>query len=155
MIPRVAAHAIAVLALFVVFVGFGSAPGASAADEPPAWAYEMSTELMSPFCPGRTLAECPSPQAESLRMWILVQGSAGRGEDDVREELYERYGDQIRATPKAEGFGTAAYVIPVVAFLLGGVLLAIFLRRSTAAAGSAPAAALDAESERKLDEMLS
>ena len=33
----------------------------------------------------------------------------------VEEELYERYGDIILAAPRAEGFGTAAYAIPILA----------------------------------------
>ena len=50
--------------------------------EPEGWAYELSHEIMSPFCPGRSLADCPSPQAESLRAWILVQEATGRSQAD-------------------------------------------------------------------------
>lgn len=124
---------------------------------PDGWAYDLANRLMSPFCPGRTLAECPSPQAESLRMWIVVQEAAGRSQEDVLEELYARYGDDIRSTPRAEGFGTAAYVIPVVVFLVGGVLVAAFLYRWTRRGGgppSSPPPALDPEMERRLDEEL-
>src|SRR5262249_46943456 len=94
---------------------------AAAAEEPAApadrgastrWAYDLANDLMSPFCPGRSLADCPSPDAASLRMWILVQAAAGRTRDDVEQELYARYGEVIRAAPKAEGWGLAAYWIP-------------------------------------------
>ena len=132
--------------------------GTAAAEEPPSWAYAIASEVMSPFCPGRTLAECPSSSAESLRMWIIVQAAAGRTRDDVEAELYERYGDQIRSTPKVEGVGIAAYVIPIVAFLAGGALLAWFLRRTTLAAAQEPrlpVEPLDPELERLLDEELS
>ena len=30
-------------------------------------AHELSRELMSPYCPGRTLADCPSPDAGAVR----------------------------------------------------------------------------------------
>ena len=141
---------------FAALLGVLFALSAGASDAP-RWAQQLPNELMSPFCPGVTLAECPSPQAGSLKMWILVQAAAGRGEEDVREELYARYGDQIRPTPKAEGFGIAAYVIPVAAFLGGGGLVAWFLRRSTRRGDredAPPVTALDPEVERKLDEML-
>ncbi len=142
--------------LLAAVVTLLSLAGAAAAADAPEWAYQLPNELMSPFCPGVTLAECTSSSAASLNMWIVVQAAAGRSEEDIRAELYERYGDQIRPTPKAEGIGIAAYVIPVVVFLAGGGLLTWFLRRSTRAPAEAPKAApLDPELDRKLDEVLS
>jgi cytochrome c-type biogenesis protein CcmH/NrfF len=92
-----------------------------------------------------------------MRMWIVVQAAAGRTRADVEDVLYARYGDAVRSAPKAEGFGTAAYVIPVAVFVVGGGLVGWFLRRSTRRARSRPAAPvreLDPEVERKLDELL-
>ena len=111
---------------------------------------------MSPFCPGRSLADCPSPDAASMRMWILVQAAAGRSRADVEEELYARYGEMIRSAPKAEGFGASAYWMPAAFFAGGGVLVAWFLRRATrrGAAAEPPPRPLDPEAERKLDELL-
>ena len=134
-----------------------------ASAEPEGWAYDLAGEMMSPFCPGRTLADCPSPQADSLRMWILVQESAGRTRDDVEEELYERYGGVILAAPRAEGIGVAAYAIPVVAFVGGGGLIVWLLRRLTSRSAPVPEAktgavqgapALDPELERIVEEEL-
>jgi cytochrome c-type biogenesis protein CcmH/NrfF len=153
------------LATMLSAVGVLLLAGASWADaEPEGWAYELASQLMSPYCPGRTLSECPSPQAATLRMWIIVQESAGRPKDEVLEELYARFGDQLRGAPRAEGFGIAAYAIPVLAFLGGGILVWVFLRRHTASsgqvsvsAGAAEAAAsgpLDPELERLVDEDL-
>ncbi len=112
-------------------------PATAEAAEPEGWAYELSHEIMSPFCPGRSLADCPSPQAETLRAWIVIQEATGRSRADVETELLERYGDVILSAPRAEGIGLAAYAIPVLAFVAGGVLVGVFLRRNTRA-GSAP-----------------
>ena len=150
------------LATMLSAVGVLLLAAASWADaEPEGWAYELASQLMSPYCPGRTLSDCPSPQAGTLRMWIIVQESAGRSKDEVLEELYARFGDQLRGAPRAEGFGIAAYAIPVLAFVGGGILVWVFLRRHTAASGdlnaSAEAAAsgpLDPELERLVDEDL-
>ncbi len=134
------------------------AAGASAAEAPTDWAYDVANELMSPFCPGRSLADCPSPDAASLRMWIVVQAAAGRTRADVEDELYARYGNVLRSAPKAEGFGIVAYVLPVVVFLAGGGIVAWFLRRATRRAAVRPAllaAPLDPELDRRLDEVLS
>jgi len=120
------------------------------------WAYALHNELMSPFCPGRTLADCTSPQAASLRMWITVQAAAGRTRSDVEEELLERYGDVLRPAPLPTGFGITAYAFPLIAFLAGGVLVAVFLLRQTrSAAKTTPVdRPMDPDLERIIDEEL-
>jgi len=150
-------------------LAIGAAGFARAADEAPeadaqqpaaapleGWAYALAQELMSPFCPGRTLAECPSSSADSLRMWIIVQEAAGRPRGEVEAELYERYGDVIRAAPLAQGIGLAAYIAPVVVFLLGGAAVVMFLRlqKRRPRERPQPPGAPDPELERILDEEL-
>lgn len=119
--------------LFVLATGAGAqglADEATGSSGPPAWAYSMAHDLMSPFCPGRTLSACPSPQADQLRQWILFQAAAGQTQAEIEEILYERFGDQILSAPKAEGgWGISAYALPVVGFLLGGVFVVFMIRR--------------------------
>jgi cytochrome c-type biogenesis protein CcmH len=134
--------------------GGDAAPSAAA---PGAWGYALPGDLMSPFCPGRTLADCPSPDAATLRAWILVQEAAGRSRDDVEAELLERYGEQILSAPRARGFGITAYAVPIGVFVLGGGLVWLFLRRQTREARAEPrprAASLSPELERLVDEEL-
>jgi cytochrome c-type biogenesis protein CcmH/NrfF len=145
--------AAALVALFL------AAPGAAQeSQEPAGWAYRYFGEVMSPFCPGRTLSACTSPQADSLRMWVLVQEAAGRTEADVHAELVERYGDVILSAPRAQGFGVTAYALPAGIFLAGGLLVVVFLRRQTRAAAESapppPAESVDPEIERIIDEEL-
>ena len=148
--------ALASLAILLALAGPAGA-------EEESWSYQVWNEMMSPFCPGRTLADCPSSQADSLRLWIQMQEAAGRSREDVEAELVERYGDVVLGAPRAQGLGIAAYALPVLAFLAGGVGLAFFLRRHTgrragapgaAAAGSRPAPPPDPELERLVDEEL-
>lgn len=136
-----------------------AAPADESPGAPRGWSYELWSELMSPFCPGRTLADCPSGDAESLRLWILVQEAAGRSRQDVQAELIERYGEVVLSAPRARGIGVAAYAIPVLAFLAGGALVVAFLRRQTRRAAleshaPAPSAPLDPELELRLDREL-
>jgi len=122
---------------------------------PQGWAYDLADELMSPYCPGRTLSECPSPQAQTLRIWLVTQEAAGRPEAEVKDELVERYGKMILPAPPPAGFGLAAYLVPVVAFVAGGALLWVFLRRQTRERPAAVAGPLDPELARLVDEELS
>ena len=124
-----AAALLAALALGVPGVARAAEPAARAAEG--SWGYALWSELMSPFCPGRTLADCTSGEAEQLRSWILVQAASGRSQAEVEAELLERYGDVILSAPRAEGIGLAAYLLPVLAFAAGGSGIAFFLLRQT------------------------
>jgi cytochrome c-type biogenesis protein CcmH len=133
-----------------------AAQPASAADEvAKSWHYDVWNSMMSPYCPGRALLDCPSPQAGELREWIAEQEKAGRRREDVEEQLYQQFGDVILQAPRASGFGLAAYVTPIVGVLVGAVVLASFLRRQASAARqtAAPASAPpDPELDRIIDE---
>jgi cytochrome c-type biogenesis protein CcmH/NrfF len=89
-------------------------------------------------------------------MWLIIQEASGRSLEDVEAELFERYGDELRPAPRAEGFGLAAYVFPVIAFFAGGVIVVVFLIRQTRAAAkpAPPPAAVDPELERVIDQEL-
>jgi cytochrome c-type biogenesis protein CcmH/NrfF len=126
------------------------------AESPAGWAYQLSHQLMSPFCPGRTLPDCPSPQAAQLQQWIREQERIGRARGEVEAELVAQFGEVILQSPRPTGIGLAAYVIPVVLFLCGGSLLVYFLRRQTrqSVPASPPSAGLrpvDPELERRLE----
>jgi len=135
---------------------------AHAADAPPAsreqpadsWHYDLWSHLMSPYCPGRTLLDCTSSQAAELRGWIADQEKLGRSRAEVEAQLYQEFGDVILQAPKPQGFGLAAYVIPALAFLVGGAVVAIFLRRQTPSAPPPPSAVppFDPDIERRIDE---
>jgi cytochrome c-type biogenesis protein CcmH/NrfF len=115
---------------------------ADARGEEAGWSYEMWNDLMSPYCPGRTLADCPSDQEAS-----------GRSAEDVHAEVLAAFGDVVRQAPLPEGLGLAAYVIPILLFLAGGGLVAVFLRKQTrASARPAPVVAVDPELQRELDD---
>lgn len=113
--------------------GTPSAPSAATSS----WAYDLAGELMSPFCPGRTLASCPSPQAGELIQWIATQEAAGVSRDEVIAILVERHGEEILGAPPAKGITLWAYVFPVLGFVAFGGVAAIVLSRIVSAKGGA------------------
>ncbi|MBW2424912.1 MAG: cytochrome c-type biogenesis protein CcmH [Deltaproteobacteria bacterium] len=116
-------------AMLVGLLCAGFAVGTASAQEAASWGYDLSHELMSPFCPGRTLASCPSPQAAELVQWIVTQEASGASREQVVEMLIERYGEEILGAPPAEGITLWAYVFPVLGFTLGGAVAFVVLRR--------------------------
>jgi cytochrome c-type biogenesis protein CcmH/NrfF len=153
LLPRRAALALLAVLALAGGLAAGPATGSAAEAAEPGWGYGLWNELMSPFCPGRTLADCPSEQAEKLREWIVAQEEQGRPKDDVTQELFASFGDVLRQAPAAEGVGLAAYVVPVAIFVAGGGLVALFLarRRGAALAGAPRVAVVDPELQRALD----
>jgi cytochrome c-type biogenesis protein CcmH/NrfF len=115
------------------------AAGLARADE--RWSERLERELMSPYCPGRSLVECPSPQATELRLWIQAQERAGVPRESVEARLFQQFGDQLRHGPRAEGFGLWAYLVPAGALLAGLGLVLVFLRRQSRPAPASPATA--------------
>ncbi len=148
----VGSRGLGALALAVLLLA--ARPASAEASAARGWSYGLWNELMSPYCPGRTLADCPSQQAEELREWIVAQEQAGRARDDVTGELFRSFGDVLRQAPKAEGMGLAAYGIPIALFCAGGALVALFLgRRRGGTPATAPrVAVVDPELQRELDE---
>jgi cytochrome c-type biogenesis protein CcmH/NrfF len=56
---------------------------------------DLSNDLMSPYCPGRTIASCPSEQARKLEDHILAQAEAGKSRKEIEAELVEQFGPEI------------------------------------------------------------
>jgi cytochrome c-type biogenesis protein CcmH len=118
-------------------------------------AHAFARTVMSPFCPGRTLTDCPSPDAAALREEIRQQLAAGVSEEAIRLELERRFGTAVVAVPRS----VWAWIIPLSILGAGLVgLIAAFralsARDRTGASEPAPASPelardLDADLDRR------
>jgi cytochrome c-type biogenesis protein CcmH len=136
--------------LLVALAGAAAAgPNASVGQR----AHALSADLMSPYCPGRTLSDCPSPDAAVVRQEIRARLDAGQSEEEIRATLEARFGGALRGLPTS----AVGWLGPIAILLLGAVALALALRRLSrrealgARAGAPPEIerALDAELERR------
>jgi cytochrome c-type biogenesis protein CcmH len=110
--------------------------------------------VMSPYCPGRTISNCPSPQAEELRAAIKQQLAAGVTPDSIKSQLYAVFGDELRTVPRARGFGLLAWLVPGLAFLAGVWSIVVWLGRTRPPHDSLPepaATELDPKLQARLD----
>ena len=85
--------------------------------------------VMSPYCPGRTLATCSSGAAEDLRQEIKRDLRRGLLPADIENTLYRKFGNSIRGVPEARGIGLVAWLVPAALFGASGAWLVIWLRR--------------------------
>ncbi len=116
------------LACLVVLTLSSTALGAS----PEQAATDLSNEIMSPFCPGVTLHECPSAEALRLRDRIETWFAAGMSRGEIFERLESEYGSGIRAVPPASGMGLIAWLVVAAAALGALATGAILVRRFSA-----------------------
>jgi cytochrome c-type biogenesis protein CcmH/NrfF len=116
---------------FIAFVAavivMGAAPALAAPEDV---ANEVSAEVMSPFCDGVTLHDCPSQAALDLRDQIQTWAEDGWSKSRIIDELEDRFGPGIHATPQ-DSEGVGAWALPVGALLAGIALLAWLAPRWT------------------------
>lgn len=124
------------LVLMLLVVGAGPRMAVAQDANVETQALQVFSHVMSPYCPGLLLADCPSPDAFTLRAEVRARLRAGEAPDDIEESLYRKFGDEIRAVPRADGSGLVLWVAPVLAFVVSLVGLAWYLSRQ--GTGTAP-----------------
>lgn len=104
--------------------------GVARADERSAALDKQATDLyqqvLSPFCPGRSLNDCPSSKAAELKDQMRAELEAGKSGEEVLQGVFQRFGDEYRAVPKFTGVGILVWLAPA-SFILIGLLLAVKL----------------------------
>ena len=94
-------------------------------------ARRVYNQIMSPFCPGQTLANCGSGAAATLRSQIRDRIAAGENPDDIIDSLIEQYGVEVKAEPDKRGFASLVWLGPILLLLAGAVVIAVYVRRNT------------------------
>jgi cytochrome c-type biogenesis protein CcmH/NrfF len=85
-------------------------------------AQSLSHELMSPYCPGRTLSSCPSPNARKLEAFILEEASNGKSKEQIEQELVASFGREKLGTLTSPAIIGFAGGLGLVAAMLIAVL---------------------------------
>jgi cytochrome c-type biogenesis protein CcmH len=118
-------------------------------------ASEVFETVMSPYCPGKLIANCPSSAAAELRQDIRRRIADGASADEIRQELLDTYGEAVRAAPEAEGFNLLAWLAPPAALLAAVVATVLWMRRRSASIASGKSAQpLDADDRARVREAL-
>ena len=84
--------------------------------------------LIAPCCFANTVAEHRSPISDEIRDQIRVAVATGKTETEILDAFVAKYGERILAAPKPQGFNLLAYILPLIAFAAGLVVVAVTLR---------------------------
>ncbi len=87
---------------------------------------DFSETVRCPQCRSQSVADSDSPLASTIREDISRRFAEGQSEDEVRDYLRGRYGEDVLLTPSGSGIGSLVWVLPVAALILafGGVAFA-------------------------------
>jgi cytochrome c-type biogenesis protein CcmH len=115
-------------------------------------------QVFSPFCPGRSLNDCPSSKAAELKDEMRAELEAGKSPEVILQEVFQKYGDQYRAVPPFAGVGMLVWLVPIGFVVIGlGIAVAVSnsRKRSAAAPLKSTPSHLSEEDERRIQEELS
>ena len=80
-----------------LWVGVIPAAGVESVPDP----LDVAKSIMSPVCPGRLIADCPSPEAEQLREVIRRQIKQGKSKGEIIDYFVDEYRDGRTPNPCA------------------------------------------------------
>jgi len=145
--------------LLAVALGLIVATSAQAAPVQRTSLNAVESEVMCVSC-GVPLAIAESPQADAERREITRLIAQGMTKQEILDSLVGTYGGRVLASPKDEGFGLAAYLVPIAIVLAMLAGLAVYLprwRRNRDDADSTPAddgpRLTDADSQRLAEDL--
>lgn len=84
---------------------------------------ELARELRCTVCQSETLWESNSTLAQQMRTLIREKLEQGQSPQQVKDFLFQRYGDYILMRPRFSGAHIALWLLPLVLLLLGGFAL--------------------------------
>jgi cytochrome c-type biogenesis protein CcmH/NrfF len=134
--------------LLVPAVGAQIPEGVDGTFRPHPEAEKAISRLLSPFCPGFMLSQCPAAESLALRDSLQVLALQGWNADALEAWMLANHGEEYRAVPKRSGAGLLAWLFPPLALLMGlGVvgwaLRSLVARRGETATEGAGAADAD------------
>ncbi|MEN9846082.1 MAG: hypothetical protein RIS36_1229 [Pseudomonadota bacterium] len=121
-------------------------------------ATNLYQQVFSPFCPGRSLNDCPSSKAAELKDQMRAELEAGKAPEVILNEVIQKFGEQYRAVPQFSGVGMFVWLVPIGFVALGLVVavgVSVSRKRSSPTPATSPTPALSADEERKIQEELS
>jgi cytochrome c-type biogenesis protein CcmH/NrfF len=131
-------------------------PAAAACAQPKTSLSYLEGQIMCPTC-HTTLDQSDSQAAERIKVFIQQHIDRCESADQIRAALVANYGSRILAAPTHKGLDLLAWWLPLGGAIGGAAVLAFGVWRWSRRRDDepdTPDAALDADDEQRLDELL-
>jgi cytochrome c-type biogenesis protein CcmH len=112
---------ILILGLLILFIP--AAVFAQGADPTDDEVNAIAKQIYCPVCENIPLDACGTVACEQWRGIIRDKLKEGWSEDQIKEFFVAQYGDRVLAEPPRRGFNWLIYIIPLLAFVVGGIML--------------------------------
>ena len=139
-----------IVALFAAFFAAGSLNAENLVGSHEEQANKIFNSLMSPFCPGRLLQDCPSGSAHELKEKVRARLDAGESTDEIQASLVSIYGDEILAAPPFRHFGVWAWLTPGIFLVVGVLGILVWIRSRRDQEQIEPIISIDSETEERI-----
>jgi len=88
----------------------------------------VAKKLYCPVCPNTPLDVCETQACKDWREQIRDQLAAGWSEQQIMDYFIQQYGERVLGEPQRSGFTSMVWVLPLIAVLLGIVIVWQVLR---------------------------
>lgn len=110
--------------LLVITLALSAAPATAQDDEPTDDEVNaIAKGLYCPVCENVPLDVCPTQACIQWRATIREKLAQGWTEDQIRAYFVEQYGDRVLDAPPLQGLNWLVYILPLLAFLGGAIIL--------------------------------
>lgn len=93
-------------------------------------AHDIAAQVHCPVCADLSAADSPAPLARQMRQQIEEQVAAGVPPEDILQGFVDAYGPSVLMSPRNDGWGRAAHVLPFVVLALATLAGATLLHRA-------------------------
>ncbi|CAN5716118.1 hypothetical protein BH23GEM11_BH23GEM11_10250 [soil metagenome] len=111
--------ALVLLLLIPPVVGGQIPEGVEGTYRPHPEAEKAVSRLLSPFCPGLMLTQCPAQASQILRDSMHAMALEGWNAEALEAWMLGNHGEEYRAVPQRSGTGLLAWLFPPLALLAG------------------------------------
>jgi len=108
------------LLLSAILPGYAMAQGSDPTDDE---VNAIAKELYCPVCENISLDACGTIACEQWRGIIRDKLKEGWSEDAIKTYFVDQYGDRVLAEPPRRGFNWLIYIVPLLVFVIGIILL--------------------------------
>jgi len=102
--------------------------------------HEVASLLRCPVCQGMAVADSPSEMAINMKEQVRELLARGYTEEQILKYFELSYGQFVLLKPKFEGVNSMVWLLPLIALVIGGVIVFFKIKNlERGAAGSQPA----------------
>ena len=90
---------------------------------------DLTASFQCPTCRGQSVRDSNAPVAAAIRSDVARRVDEGQSDDEIREAVVNRYGEEVLLNPPATGVAALVWVLPVAALVAALAGLALAFRR--------------------------